>query len=346
MSAGLADLERPDWLLAGFDAAHDVYQFARISQRTYRDSAFLDHRIRPRPEEIRTLMGTEVDRLLAAARPEPAGWIVHTAFCCSTLLAFCLDHEGQTLVLREPAVLSRLAATWRQPAPRRDTRLADRVLRLAERRYGSEHVIVKPSNYANALLPVLLAPRPDGRETRRCLLLSCALRELLLSVLKKRQEAERLLPSFTEALLADSDYREQVDLPPIGELALLQQGVVFWHCQRHHIQTSLARAARPLAMGMTMERFLAEPVATLSGISAFFGLGLDEATVSETIGVGAFRQHAKAGMVYGPEERRREAEALAARYSSEINAVLAWARPLLDALPVEPLVPGEDPVGA
>lgn len=342
LPAELQELTNPDWLLAGFDPAHDVYQFARVSRATYRDSAFLDHRIQPRPDAVRSAGGAEIDRMLAAVAPSPAAWIFHTAFCGSTLLASCLDHEGRTLVLREPGVLSRLAAHTRAPADTVPPARKRRVLALVERRYEDEAVVIKPSNYANALLADVLA-RNDA--PRRCLLLGSGLKGLLLSVLKKRTEAEQLLGGFTEALLGDSDYRRRVRLPPLGKLSLLQQGVVFWHCQRHHFARIRAGTGGGSTMGMTLERFLAEPAATLTQISAFFGLGLDEEAILATVDTGAFRRHAKTGSRYGPEQRRREADALAARHRDELDAARAWARPLLEALPPEPLVAGEEPLG-
>ena len=168
LPAGLAGLASPDWMLAGFDPEHDVYQFARVSKATYRGSAFLDHRIRPLPDAVRSLPGKEVDVLLRCVAPQPAGWIFHTAFCASTLLATCLDDEGRTLVLREPAVLSRLAAFERRTGAGGNSAARRRVLALTERSYPAERVIVKPSNYANALLGSVLGLAHDGEPPRRC----------------------------------------------------------------------------------------------------------------------------------------------------------------------------------
>ncbi len=171
----LATLASPDWLLAGIDTAHDRFQFARVSRKTYRDSAFLDHRIQPRPEELRSVSGEDVDRVLAECDPSPAGWVFHTAFCCSTLLAQCLEVGDRTLVLREPVVLSRLAAESRTPADTAGEEVRRRVLRLVERTYGDEIVIVKPSNYANALLHEMLVDGPGATGPRRCVLLGSSL---------------------------------------------------------------------------------------------------------------------------------------------------------------------------
>ncbi len=145
--------------------------------------------------------------------------------------------------------------------------------------------------------------------------------------------------------MIDSDYADRVDLPALDDLPLLRQGVVFWHCQRHHFQRVRGQAREQDVLGLTMEGFLAEPAAALARVGAFFALELEEATLQRIVEEGAFRRHAKAGGEYGPEQRRHEAEALEARHGEELAAALDWAERLLQRMPVEPLVPGEDPLG-
>lgn len=327
----------PDWLLAGVEPEHDRYAFARVSRATYRDSAFLDHRIRPVPTEVCSLSGAKVDRLLTAHPPRPAGWIFHTAFCCSTLLAHCLDHPGRTLVLREPAVLSRLAARLRPDGPGAGPDVRRRTLALMERGYGEAPVVIKPSNYANALLPEVGAPGRPAAAARPIVLMSCGLKPLILSVMKKRVEAQRLLPSFTAALLQDSDYARRVRLPPLEDLDLARLAVAFWHAQRHQFQQWLAANGEAAVMLLSMERFLDEPETVLREIDAHFGLDLEGTVWRETVDRGAFRRHAKSGAVYGADTREAESREVEARHRSRIDAALDWAASLLAVLPVTPL---------
>ena len=109
----LKSLVSPDWLLAGFDAQKDRYHLAKVSRETYRVSSFLDHRIHPLPTETLSITGQQIDEVLQFVAVPPANWIFHSGFCCSTLLASCLDHPGNTLVLREPKALSLLAQVTR-----------------------------------------------------------------------------------------------------------------------------------------------------------------------------------------------------------------------------------------
>ncbi|MGH8035482.1 MAG: hypothetical protein ACREO9_09665, partial [Lysobacterales bacterium] len=109
MKPAKLDLANPDWLLAGFDEQHELFQFAKVSRQTYFSSSFLDHRIVPMPEQVLTATGAEVDAVLRGRKHPPGAMIFHTAFCASTLLASCLDHPSRTLVLREPMVLTHLA---------------------------------------------------------------------------------------------------------------------------------------------------------------------------------------------------------------------------------------------
>lgn len=339
------DIAQPDWLLAGFDAARDLFHFARIDRATYTRSSFLDHRIEPMPSRTGTLTGPEVDEALAPIDLRPASYLFHTAFCCSTLLASCLDHESRTLVLKEPLVLSHLA-NWKRTLGEADagqwTALSARVFDLTDRGYAGEAVIVKPSNFANALMPELLGAYPE----RRFILMSCSLRSLLLSILKKRDEAMTTLPSFLAALLQDSDYLEHVQLPAPDAMDLLQQSVVFWHCQRHHFQVIRARYGAGRCMAVTMEEFLAQPLPVLESICGFLELDVATRAIRQTVESGAFIRHSKLqGVEYNQEQRRSEAREIALRYESDLSRVMAWARPLFDAIPVAPLTEAEVPLG-
>lgn len=328
------DLRSPDWLLAGVDPAAGRAQFARVDRATYHDSPFLDHRIRPMPTEAHSLPFDALEQAARSVRG-PAGWILHTAFCCSTLLARCLDHPGRTLVLKEPLVLTRLADLVRDG--RESGVPLHTLLRLMERCYPAETPLVKPSNYANSLLPGLLTT--DAR--RRVVLMSCALDAFLVSLLKKQAEAEQRLPGFVAALLRDSDYAERAglaDAPPAG---VLQLGVVMWHAQRYALEAQRARVGGR-AMVLSMERFLAEPLDTLAAVSAHLGLGLDDAMLEDAVNEGAFRRHAKSSdTAYDARQRAQEAERLADEHADALAAARTYAAPLLERIPV-PAWPGEE----
>jgi len=339
-------LSSPDWMLAGFDTRRGLFQFARVSRQTYAGSAFLDHRIQPRPAEVMTAGIDDVDVAIARLDARPAACIFHTAFCASTLLASCLDHPSNTLVLREPLILSRLADWYRKASPEdrnRPDSLQQRVFRLLDRRYAAEAVLVKPSNYANVLIPAYL-DQSVSATARRCVLLSNGLRSLLISVLKKADEARDRMPGFTAAVLSDTDYQQRVDLPHIDSLDLLQQSVVFWHCQRYHFQV-ISRVFGPeQVLPVSTDSFMARPRETLVEISHFLQLGLNSDQLTETVQSGAFQQHSKTGDQYGPEQKHAESDEITGRYAAEIQSAMDWARPLLNVLPPQAMNPEEDPL--
>jgi hypothetical protein len=328
-------LATPDWLLAGFDAQNDRYHLARVSRETYHSSSFLDHRIQPLPKETRSLSGNEVDAVLRHVEVPRTAWIFHTGFCCSTLLASCLDHPGSSLVLREPKVLSLLAQAARQNKAGGPL-VHQRVIGMCERSYPGEALLLKLSNFANSLIGELMSPKVREPQ-RRAVLMSCSLESLLLSILKKRAEAEASLPAFLHALLQDSDYRQVTGISDPGNLHLLQQSVLFWHCQRYFLQQRLAEAAEGSFMSLSMERFLAQPQAVLQEASEFLALGLAKELIAETVETGAFRRHSKqASKDYSPETHRMEQQATKALFATEIEQAMNWAEPLLEQLPVKP----------
>jgi len=331
------DLASPDWLLAGFDADRGLYHLAQVSRATYKQTAFLDHRIQPMPTSTLTVDEARLGSALRHTNNPRSAWIFHTGFCCSTLLASCLDHPGTTLVLREPMVLSRLAQLKRdQQGHHPGQQLISNVLAMCERRYLGEAVLIKPSNFANALLPDLA--NYDGKNAeRKIVLMSSGLYSLLVSMMKKKAEAGVTLPGFVRSLLKDSDYQQRTELPEVGALTLLQQSVVFWHCQRYFLQNHIETALPGSFMTLSMERFLAEPEVVLGETSQFLGLGLTESVLQETVRSGAFTRHSKQQQKeYNPQAHQVEQQETAKQFGVEIFEALEWAKPLLEKLPVRP----------
>ncbi|MDZ4728945.1 MAG: hypothetical protein SH820_03270 [Xanthomonadales bacterium] len=334
-SLDIKSLTSPDWLLAGFDAEKDRYHLAKVSRETYRASSFLDHRIQPLPTETLSITGQQLDKVLQHVSGPPASWIFHTGFCCSTLLASCLDHPGSTLVLREPKVLSLLAHAARKNTVS-SSFVQQRVIGMCERSYPGEALVIKPSNFANSLMGGLMFAEHHERQ-RKTVLMSSSLESLLISILKKRAEAEASLPAFLNALLQDSDYLQVTGISNPGQLHLLQQSVLFWHCQRRFLQQRLAEAAEGSFMSLSMERFLAQPQAVLAETSEFFNLGLAQKLIQETVETGAFGRHSKqTGKDYNPETHRMEQAATKALFATEIEQAMNWAEPLLEQLPIKP----------
>ena len=79
-------------------------------------------------------------------------------------------------------------------------------------------------DFANAVITDLL----DGNPRRKFILMSCSLRGLLLSILKKQVEAANSMESFLAALLQDSDYLTRVQIRSPDSLSLLQQSGVYF----------------------------------------------------------------------------------------------------------------------
>jgi hypothetical protein len=343
------DLHSPDWLLAGFDTASGVYHFAAVDRETYSESPFLDHRMRPVPQRLAQARVVEVDQWLAGsatAASRPCTWVLHTAFCASTLLASCLDWPGRSLALKEPLVLSRLAQDRRRsqlgPAgPVQEPGWvghARRVLALSERSYGAEQALVKPSNFANALVPELLG---TGSAHRRFILISSSLQELLVSVLKKSDEAEQLMPGFLSALLQDSDYLERLGPLDVQRLDLLQQSTVFWHCQRHQLDRLRTVVPENRLLRMTMRRFFDDPAGQIDAAARFARLGLAKDEVGHIVRDKVLSRHAKEkGSTYSPRQHREDAQRLADQHRLELERTLDWAQDLFERLP-PPAFPGE-----
>eukprot|EP01137_Pigoraptor_chileana_P025078 Opistho-2@94009 len=173
-------LSDPSWLPHRYDERRDAFHLLQVDRAGRAGIPFLtDEHLQGRAPRV-------VDRaqvVAAAPAAAPVHFIFHSAYCCSTLLARLLDMPGVASTLKEPVFLNDMVG-WRHRGGegRRIAMVLDQGLGLLARPFDAgEAVIIKPSNVVNALIPAMMAMKPDAK----ALLLYAPLEQYLSSIARK-----------------------------------------------------------------------------------------------------------------------------------------------------------------
>lgn len=306
---------QPREFLYAWEFARDCAQFLPLERETLVRSSFLDRRIAADLSGLRRVPIGEV--LASTGKPAdgPQGFVFHTAFCCSTLLARSLDSPGQVLALREPATLLQLADLARgltSTSRDLDTLLEATLALLARPLAPGEKVLIKPGNVVNNLIGPLMHARPSARG----IVLYDDLEPFLLSVLKRPRESQAGVQGFLERLLRDFPGRPPRPAPQ----GLAQAAALAWHLETEQLRAALAGPAAARLRLLRTDRLLSRPAASLAAAAQWLGLGLDRAHLAEVVSGPLWRSHAKdPAVAFGPERRRRE-QSLARRLAAHALA--------------------------
>ncbi len=181
----IADLLRsPDFYPLQIDQQKRSMRFVRMSRASYRDSVFLDLRLRHMGE----ILDLKLDDLLLqsgrlAAEERPVHYILHISFCCSTLLARYFELLPNFFVLKEPRLLAQLAVSRHlQDIPWDEW--FDLTVKLLSRTYDrNEIVVMKPNDWVNPIGCTLLRHNPRATST----FLMAPLKAYMLSILKSEE---------------------------------------------------------------------------------------------------------------------------------------------------------------
>ncbi len=133
------------------DMTADTVMLVRTSPERLAEAAFLDGRERfwTNTAEMPIAEYLEAMRQL----PEmPLRLILHVSFCGSTLLSRFLENSGRSVIYREPAI--HVALADRMAAGGSVADICDASDRAFARRIDDAVAIVKPTSWANALLPL------------------------------------------------------------------------------------------------------------------------------------------------------------------------------------------------
>lgn len=257
-------------------------------------------------------------------RPEPTRLLVHVGFCASTHLSRLIECGDEAMVLREPQALTDLA-TWTSAAARQGARadiaaLLEPALVLLSRRWRPDlPVVIKPSNWANVLLPLL-----DPSATRMVAVV-CSRGEFLRALL--RGGPERLGYAGRAALHFSSDGIDSARLVA-GALSqrwqvtdtLLALGGIAHAAQMDLIDTALQRMTKPAAI-VTMEEIRNRPHLAVERAATLLGI----ATASRPDVIRHLERYSKNPGERFDQVRELEAEAeLNRRHHASLARVEEW----------------------
>ena len=317
---------RPEYFLYALEPLRRECEFLHLDPGAYRDSAFLDHRLKSdRRESCRAPLDA-MGRLLAgsAAASQPVNYIFHSSFCCSTLISRCLDIQGACCGLREPAVLMQVAnekrmaasdAGWRQTL---DTTLG----LLSKCRAPGEAMVMKPTNAANNLAEDLLATT----RTHGVLLLYSDLRYFLVSILKKGEQGRAFVRMLFGVIRADSERTRSLDPEALSRLTDLQIAAFAWYAQMDTYLRLLERFPGKRIATLDCDMFLADPLVTLVKLKDLFGIDVSREKLAEAVASPLFTKSSKnAADDYDVAVREAEYRAVLEENEEAVEATLAWS---------------------
>jgi hypothetical protein len=264
-------------------------------------------------------------------------FIWHSAFCCSTLLARCLDKPGRNLSLREPAALMEVANIKRRDGVAvSDLWLRGLVPSLAASAGTDACVTIKPTNTVNNLIADTARLFPQARH----LFLTSSLRAFLTSLAKKGEAGRSFARRLFTIFAMDGHAVARSDPRQLMQMSDLQIAAIVWHMQIATMQAALAQGPAAAFASLDGDAFVAAPVAALTAVDRFFGLELGTAHIAATADGPLFTQDAKhAGQAHGAERRRQEAAAIAASLGPELDAIIEWSHGLFPQSPRDGRLP-------
>lgn len=323
---------RPDVFLESVDMDERRLCFSKIDIPAFRQASFMDKRLETLPSSglqigIDAALGSIHN---AADRDRKVNFILHTSFCCSTLLAKCLDIDGVSITLREPGILMQLANYKRTGHP--GIRSREEFIELLELALyylphtgnRMEYAAIKPTNTANNLAEEFL----DCRNSGKVLLLYSSLKTYLISVIKKGETGRRFVRRVFGLLHRDEGRLQHLPMQKIMQLTDLQLAALVWHVHMDHFLALLARELPEQDRIRTLDcdDFLATPAAALRALVAHFGYAIEAATIDEIILGPVFSRYSKdPGMRYTNMDRDKEYLDLLRRHEDEIAPILAWS---------------------
>ena len=306
----------PLWFADRYDPGHDAVHFRHLTRANHRAATFLTDEYLSKDAAV--VVVRRRDALAAAPATGPIHYILHSAYCCSTLLARAVDVPGVAMGLKEPVLLNDLVGWKARGAKAADlAAVLDSGLTLFARPFGpGEAVVVKPSNVANGLASAMLTVRPEAC----ALLLHAPLETYLGSIARKGMTGRLWARDLLVKQIADGTQWPGMAAEAFIAQTDLQAAAIGWLAQ-HAIFARVAARFPDRVRTLDSATLMADPAAAMTALGTLFGITLDGPAIAAGR---AFRMHSKDGSMFDAAARTAEL-ATAERYADEIAKVAVWA---------------------
>lgn len=295
--------------------------FLNLNEELINNSAFLDNRMAAPWQNPAWHTTNELPTSVATSAP---ALLLHTSFCCSTLLARLLQSTPQVISLREPLVLRRLADA--QFAKFSFDELLPRCLDLLARPWHQNGaVLIKPTHVS---LP--LAHRiTDHFSTSKAVILTSSLESFMLSNLKKSIDSQSKVPELIHRMCVGASFESELKQTDLSKLSFLQQVALQWMTQQALVATLLRRVGSERLRVVTEAALLAKMEETALSVAQWLRLPLDRASIQTNIRLEAGRHAKQTTTGYSVSRKQEEASYLRSLHGNEILSTLRWSNQVL-----------------
>lgn len=317
-SQAIPDFSDAHWFPYDMDVSNRRFAMIRIEEAALSSSVFLDNRIEA---SLDNLILVHADTVASQAMPESvSGWLFHTSFCCSTLLARALHLPPYQVCLKEPLVLRRLG-----DARYESKSLADLVRPttglLMRPWHAGGAVIVKPTHAALNIGVDLLLEMPSTR----AVILTSPLEDFLVSNIKKTPETQSKIPQLAERALRAGNFRLRLPEAAFNPPDLLAVTALQWAAQRELALDIREQVGRDRVWILDHRELLADVPGVTARVAEWLGLPAPPEALGPHAAATAQRNAKAPELDYSAAKRSAESRLVYGMFSAELKHALVWA---------------------
>jgi hypothetical protein len=312
------DLSDARWFAVDLHVPDRRFGVLQIGDDVVDRASFLDTRL---PAPLASAAPLAVAEAAKARLPRaPVGWLMHTSFCASTLLARALHVPPHAVALKEPLVLRRLSDAHKSGWSL-DGLVAPTVALLARPWHAGGAVVVKPTHVALNVAPQLMTATPG----RRGVVVTSSLDDFLISNLKKDAETQAKIPTLVErALKAAPGFRGKLAAAALAPPDPVCAAGVQWAAQRELVCDAITTVGAARLRVLDMDELLRDVPAATVAVARWLELGIPDDALARHAAAAATHNAKALEVGYGPEQRAREAAMVTSHFRGELARGRAW----------------------
>ena len=327
-------VDDPNWFLHSIDLDKASLSFVKTTKAALSEASFLDARF-----DVAGLQGvsfgleellqhTNSANTLAPVEPK---FIFHTAFCCSTLLARCLDFPGCSVSLKEPEVLMELSNYQRVKhkllsSPADERAIYQLVTFLLFRPFAEgELVVVKPTNTVNNIIDPLMAAHKNSK----ALLLHSDLKSFMLSTLKKGERGRSFARQLFKLFSMDSQEVQQLEHQQLMAMTDMQIAAITWHLQWENFFATTQQFSSNQVRSLHCDRLLSNSAEMLSKVVECLDASVLQRNFDQLMANAPLKKNAKeADQAFSATDRNNEYRNIEQQFSATLETIIPWAEQL------------------